>query len=80
MRESPLGRALTRIGGIYFSYLLWFFLFQLIILTFITYFLISPSSRVPKLQEISEVVLSNQIPVAAVGAALFVTFLTLIRP
>lgn len=82
-RNSRLGsfpglpQGALRALGILFSYGIWVLGFRLLILTLITYFLMSSQSR---FQEISDVFGSNELALIGVSALLFVLLMRMLNP
>jgi hypothetical protein len=72
-----LDRAYSRALSYSLTYLLWVLGFRLLVLTLITYFLMSANSR---FQDISDAYSSNEIMLVAVGAILYTALLKWLNP
>jgi hypothetical protein len=72
---SRLVRALSYVG----TYSAWILTFRLLVLTFLTYFLMA-SGRHPRFEDISEAFGANELTVMGLGALLFVFFLRALHP
>lgn len=80
---NPIRRFLKKQGGLFQAlafflwYLAWVQAFRLLVLTFITYFLMSPNSQ---FQDISETYGANEVSLMGLAALLFVAFLKWLHP
>ncbi|MGK5084042.1 hypothetical protein WDW37_12160 [Bdellovibrionota bacterium FG-1] len=61
------------------AYAAWMLVFRLLVLTFITYFLIS-SSHPPKYEDISEALNANELSLLGLGALIFIGFIRALFP
>jgi hypothetical protein len=62
------------------AYAAWTLAFRLLALTFITYFLMSSTSRTPRFEDISEVLGANELSIMGLSAILFVGLLRALHP
>jgi hypothetical protein len=72
---ARLGRALAYVA----AYAGWILTFRLLVLTFLTYFLMA-SGRHPRFEDISEAFGANELTVMGLGALIFVVFLRALHP
>lgn len=72
---ARLGRALGYVA----AYSAWILAFRLLVLTFLTYFLMA-SGRRPRFEDISEAFGANELTVMGLGALLFVALLRALHP
>lgn len=85
-----------RASSIFIFYSIWTLLFRLLVISFITFFLIPLSSqlewlginhhwfegdeRLPRFEEISDIFSANELPLIGVSSLLFIVFLHLLNP
>lgn len=70
---------LGRVAGYLVAYSAWILAFRLLVLTFLTYFLMA-SGRRPRFEDISEAFSANELTVMGLGALLFVVLLRAFHP
>lgn len=77
MATKSLAKVALQAGGHLFSYTMWVLGFRLLVLTLITYFLMSSNSR---FQDISEVFGANELMLIGLGSLVFVLLLKWLNP
>lgn len=76
-RHQPLLRGLALLG----FYFVWIVITRLLVLTFVTYFVLSSSKAGrPQFEEVSEAFAANETGIAAIGAILFILFFRALNP
>lgn len=75
-RHIALSRALTILA----CYVAWIALFRLLVLTLITYFVMSSSRLRPRFEEVSEAFGANELGIMGIGALIFALLFPLLNP